>query len=112
MGPESVPETPENFQTLAWPSARENFTEYLLPCSIKTYTTFLKVMNFLPTHWPRLTLQLVRFVGIYHVIIRNISPPHPPSSKCGQCRKVASFTVTSFIFNPCILACTVQIMML
>ena len=28
MGTESVPETPENFQTLVWPSAREDFIEY------------------------------------------------------------------------------------
>jgi len=34
-------------------------------------------MNFSPTRWPRLKLQVVRFVGIYHVIIRNIPPLHP-----------------------------------
>jgi len=45
MGTESVPETPENFQTLVWPSAREDFIEYrhhvasrLILFSLKSWT--------------------------------------------------------------------------
>ena len=74
MGIESVPEMLEHFQTLAWPSAWEDIVEFRHHKASSLNTTFLNFMNFLPNQWPRLKLQVVRFVGIYDVIIRNINP--------------------------------------